>query len=173
MDIEISFFMFYFCPPLWQYELESFQTRDTKLERFLPKNQHSQRKWLNFNFWINDELSKSAKIWLWNSIFYVKSHPNFSQFFFSFENTNLGAHFLIISITLLLKMMPYFWQPAISPKLKFQWFIVCWFLRKFFSNFAPPAWKLHNLYCHCPMFEKHVKQSKSPYYMVDFTHCTL
>jgi hypothetical protein len=25
---------------------------DTKLERFLPKNQHTQRKLLNFEFWI-------------------------------------------------------------------------------------------------------------------------
>ena len=26
-------------PPLWQYRLWSFQGRDTKLERFLAKNQ--------------------------------------------------------------------------------------------------------------------------------------
>ena len=48
--------------PLWQYGLWSFQTGDTKLERFLPKNQHTQRTLLNFEFWINGELSKSAKI---------------------------------------------------------------------------------------------------------------
>ena len=47
---------------LWQYGFWSFQTRDTKLERFFPKNQHTQRKLLNFEFWINGELSKSAKI---------------------------------------------------------------------------------------------------------------
>ena len=47
---------------LWQYELWSFQTGDTKLEIFLPKNQHTQRKLLNFEFWINGELSKSAII---------------------------------------------------------------------------------------------------------------
>ena len=47
---------------LWQYGLWSFQTGDTKLERFLPKNQHTKRKLLNFEFWINGELSKSAKI---------------------------------------------------------------------------------------------------------------
>ena len=34
----------------------------TKLERFLPKNQHPQRKLLIFEFWISGELSKSAKI---------------------------------------------------------------------------------------------------------------
>ena len=33
-----------------------------KLERFLSKNQHNQRKLLNFEFLINEELSKSAKI---------------------------------------------------------------------------------------------------------------
>ena len=33
---------------LWQHGLWSFQTGGTKLERFLPKNQHTQRKLLNF-----------------------------------------------------------------------------------------------------------------------------
>jgi putative NADPH-quinone reductase len=47
---------------VWQYGLWSFQAGGTKLERFLPKNQHTQRKLLNFEFWINGELSKSAKI---------------------------------------------------------------------------------------------------------------
>ena len=42
----------------WQYGLWSFQTGGTKLERFLPKNQHTQRKLLNFEFWINGEMSK-------------------------------------------------------------------------------------------------------------------
>ena len=43
---------------LWQYELRSFQTGDTKLEIFLTKNQHTQRKLLNFEFWSYGELSK-------------------------------------------------------------------------------------------------------------------
>ena len=38
-------------PTLWQYGLWSFQTGGTKLERFLPKNQHTQRKLLNFENW--------------------------------------------------------------------------------------------------------------------------
>ena len=33
---------------IWQYELWSFQMGGTKLERFLPKNQLTQRKLLNF-----------------------------------------------------------------------------------------------------------------------------
>ena len=43
---------------LWQYGLWSFQTGGTKLEKFLPKNQHTQRKLLNFENWINGEVSK-------------------------------------------------------------------------------------------------------------------
>ena len=36
----------------------SFQMGGTKLERFLPKNQHTQRKLLNFEDWDNGEVSK-------------------------------------------------------------------------------------------------------------------
>ena len=47
------------CVSLWQYELWSFQTWGTyKIERFLPKNQHTQRKLLNFGNWVNGEESK-------------------------------------------------------------------------------------------------------------------
>ena len=35
-----------------------FPRGGTKLERFLQKKQHIQRKSLNFEFWINGELSK-------------------------------------------------------------------------------------------------------------------
>ena len=47
---------------VWQYRLWSFHMGDTKLERFLLKNQLTQRKLLNFEIWMNGELSKSAKI---------------------------------------------------------------------------------------------------------------
>ena len=40
---------------LWRYGLWSFQTRYTKLERFLHKNQHAQGKLLNFENWMNGE----------------------------------------------------------------------------------------------------------------------
>ena len=46
----------------YEYGLWSFQIEDTKLKIFLPKNQLIQRKLLNFEFWTNGELSKSAKI---------------------------------------------------------------------------------------------------------------
>ena len=48
-------------PTLWEYGLWSFQTGGTKLERFLPKNQHSQRKLLNFENWINGGLRSFQK----------------------------------------------------------------------------------------------------------------
>jgi len=35
-----------------------FNWGSTKLERFLHKNQYTHRKLLNFEFWINGELSK-------------------------------------------------------------------------------------------------------------------
>ena len=43
---------------VWQYGLWSFQTGGTKLERFLPKNQHTRRKLLNFENWVNKKVSK-------------------------------------------------------------------------------------------------------------------
>ena len=42
---------------LWQYRLWSFKSRDTKLERLLPKNQHTQRKLLNFENWLTGSLN--------------------------------------------------------------------------------------------------------------------
>ena len=39
-----------------------FSSGGTKLEIFLHKNQHTQKKLLNFENWVNGEVSKSAKI---------------------------------------------------------------------------------------------------------------
>ena len=38
---------------VWQYGLWSFQAGGTKLERFLPKDQHTERKLCNFENWVN------------------------------------------------------------------------------------------------------------------------
>ena len=40
---------------LWHYRLWRFKTRDTKLEKFMHNNQHTQRKLLNFEIWTNGE----------------------------------------------------------------------------------------------------------------------
>ena len=43
---------------LWKYRLWGFQAGGTKSKTFLPKNQHTQWKLLNFENWCNGELSK-------------------------------------------------------------------------------------------------------------------
>ena len=43
---------------IWVVE---FSSGGTKLEKRLPKNQHNQRKLLNFENWINGWVSKSAQ----------------------------------------------------------------------------------------------------------------
>ena len=43
---------------VWQYGLWNFLAGGTKLERFLPKNQHIQRKSLSFENLTNKEVSK-------------------------------------------------------------------------------------------------------------------
>ena len=74
-----------------QYGLWNLQTGDTKLERFLPKNQHTKRKLMNFEFWINGELSKSAKIDFQSQFAMSKIIQIFLNFFFI--DINLGAFF--------------------------------------------------------------------------------
>ena len=56
---------------IWQYGLWNFQTGDTKLARFLPKNQHTQRKLLNFENWINWGLRSFQKSGFWKSIIFI------------------------------------------------------------------------------------------------------
>ena len=55
-DLSALFNVHAYC--LWQYGLSRFQAGYTKLERFLPKNQHTQRKSLNFENWCSGVLSK-------------------------------------------------------------------------------------------------------------------
>ena len=45
-------------PALWQYGLWRFQMGGTKLKKKLTKNQDTQRKLLNFENWVNGDLSK-------------------------------------------------------------------------------------------------------------------
>ena len=53
-----SLLTYYIYNHLWQCGLWSFQTEGTKLERFLPKSQHTRRKLLNFENWVSGEVSK-------------------------------------------------------------------------------------------------------------------
>ena len=72
----------------------------TKLERFLPKDQHTQRKLSNFENWSNGEVKKSAKspnlLTFKVNFLYQKLSESFS-IFFSLKNINLGAHFLLLT----------------------------------------------------------------------------
>ena len=112
----------------------------------MSKNQHSQRKSLNFENWSSNKLSKSANIWLSKSIFYVKNHPKLCDFFFieeyEFRNTFLN-HFIF------LKWCPIFDSSPLLQFSKFNDFLCeCWFLAKNLSNFVPLPWKRYNRYCH-------------------------
>ena len=85
---------------IWRYGLWSFQTWVTKLERFLPKNEHTQRKLLKFENWVSEEVSKSAKspnlLTFKVNFQHQKLSESFSTFF-SLKNINLGAHFLLLT----------------------------------------------------------------------------
>ena len=80
--LELSCEMYHGMFRLWQNGLFCFQAGYTKLERFLSKNQHTQRKLLNFENWSNGEVSKSAKIQFSKPIFYIKNHRNLYHFFY-------------------------------------------------------------------------------------------
>jgi hypothetical protein len=64
---------------LWQYGLWSFQTGGTKLERFLHKNQHTQRKLLNFENWINGGLRSFEKSEFQKSSIFIFSEKKIPQ----------------------------------------------------------------------------------------------
>ena len=104
---------------LWQYGLWSFQTRGIKLERFLPKNQHTQRKLLNFENWISMGLRSFQKSEFLKSIIYIlpctKLMNNEILEIFDFWNSD-------------------FWKllrPMLIQFSKFNDFLwVCWFLGK-------------------------------------------
>ena len=85
---------------LWQYGLWCFQTGGTKLESFLPKNQHTQRKLSNFENWVSGEVLKSAKspnLFTFKVNFLCQKLSESYSIFFSLKNINLGAHFLLLT----------------------------------------------------------------------------
>ena len=72
----------------------------TKLERFLPKGQHTQRKLSNFENWSSGEVSKSAKspsLLTFKVNFLYQKISKFFSIFFSLKNINLGAHFWLLT----------------------------------------------------------------------------
>jgi hypothetical protein len=57
-----SFFLTYCCSRTMAIRVLEFSSGGTKLERFMSKNQHTQRKLSDFENWVNREVSTSAKI---------------------------------------------------------------------------------------------------------------
>jgi hypothetical protein len=64
----------------WQYGLWSFQTGDTKFERFLSKNQHTQTKLLSFGLMVS--CRKVPKFVFPSQFFMSKIIRIFLNFFF-------------------------------------------------------------------------------------------
>ena len=67
----------------------------TKLERFLPKNQHTQRKLLNFDNWYNGEVSKMPLTFTVNLL--SQKSSNLSHFFI-IEKYQFRSTFFVIDI---------------------------------------------------------------------------
>ena len=106
---------------------------------------HTQRKLLNFENWVSGEVSKSAKspnlLTFKVNFLYQKLSESFSIFFHWRISIFKSLYFL--------KWCPIFFTSPLTQLKKFNNFLwVCWFLGKNLSNFVPPVWKLHNLYCH-------------------------
>ena len=118
----------------------------TKLERFLPKNQHTERKLLNFKNFVNGELSKIGlhfndkgilKLMLSKNVNNKKCAPNF-QFFNEKKLKKIRITFDFGS-----SIFALFDTSSITQFSKFNNFLsVCWFLGRNLSNFVP----LYSLY---------------------------
>ena len=72
-----------------------FQVQEWNSIKIFAKKSTYRNKIIEFLESGLQEVSKSGKIVLSKSIFYVKNHHNLSQFF-SLKYTNLGAHFLFL-----------------------------------------------------------------------------
>ena len=113
----------------------------SNLERFLPKNQHTQGTILRIGLVGASEVFKNQSFR--------------SQLFPSYEKKKLRK------IRIIFDKENWLWKLGglgdfalfdTSPLVQFSKFKnflwVCWFLGKNLSNFVPPVWKLHNPYCH-------------------------
>ena len=120
----------FFCKHLWQFRFSSFQSRDTKLDCFKAKNQHTQRKLLycQLIFYI-------LKVSWYKNYFHMEGIDLFVKIFFcqdfGFCQDIVSRHkkerkeeFRSLKV-----------QETSSSHLKI-------------SNFVSLPWKLDNPYCH-------------------------
>ena len=73
-------------------QVVEFSNGGYKIEIFLPKNQLTQSKFLNFENWVNGEVSKVPKF-DFQSQFSLSKIIRILINFYSLKNINLGAHF--------------------------------------------------------------------------------
>ena len=78
-------------------QVVEFSNGGTKLERFLPKNQHTQRKLLNFENWGGVKKRKITQPLDFQSQFSKSKIIRIFLNFFSLKNINFGAHFLLLT----------------------------------------------------------------------------
>ena len=77
---------------LWQYQLRSFQGRDTKFIYLWLK-----MKSLSFANWCYGEVSRSGEKFDFQSQFFTSKIIRIFLIFFLLENTKLGTHFLLVT----------------------------------------------------------------------------
>ena len=85
---------------LWRYGLWNFKMGCLKLEICFLKNQHTLRKFLNFENWTNGEGSKSAKspnLLTFKVNFLCQKLSESFSIFSSLKNINLRAQFLLLA----------------------------------------------------------------------------
>ena len=75
---------------LWQYRLWSFQAGVTKLERFLPMNQHTQTTFWELEQWEGGKMCQNLTFKV--NFLHQKSLESFSNYF-ALRNTILGVFF--------------------------------------------------------------------------------
>ena len=110
------------------------------------KNQHTERKLLNFETWCSavGSVKKCQSLTFKVNFSTSKNYQN--------QGAHCYWHFLITSLFKSLyfqKWCPIFDTSPLTQFSRFNNFLwVCLFLGKNLSNFVPPVWKLHNPYCH-------------------------
>ena len=126
--------------------LWSYQKGATKLEKLLTKNQqHTQRKLLNFENWVNWEVSKIGHHFRKQSDLKIdvikKCAPKL--IFFS-EKKLRKIWILFVKENWLWKLnIGTFWHLPLTQFPKFNIFLwVCWLLGKILSNFVPLRLKI-------------------------------
>ena len=144
---EVSFFsaLWMVFPESWKRSCPNFYAHDC-----------TQRKLLNFENWVNGEVSKIRRHFRNKSCSILKLSKNVNNkkcapkliFFNKSKIEKDSDNFWHRKLTLKVKFWHFFDISPLTQFSKFNNFLwVCWFLGKNLSNFVPPTWKLYNPNC--------------------------